>query len=505
MKIFRREQRSLFGEILDWMLTPLLLLWPISLALTWLVAQGIAGKPFDRALEYNVQALAQLIVTDHRRTQINLPLPARDILRADDSDLIYFQVLGARGELLSGEKDFPRPPEDEKPQPGDVKWRDDEMRGQDVRVAYQWVPLDLPGNPVALALIQVAETREKRSVLATEIIKGVMLPQFVILPLAVLLVWLALARGIKPLHQLEERIRRRSPDDLSPLDDKAVPLEVAPLVSSVNDLLTRLKDSMATQKRFLADAAHQLKTPLAGLRMQADLAQREGTSTDELKRSLQQIGRASIRATHTVNQLLALARSEGSGAQMAIFPCDLARLTMEVIQDSLHRALDKRIDLGYDGAEPGSNGIALDGNPTLLKELIRNLVDNAINYTPSTQDQPGVITARVFAENETGSVVLQVEDSGPGIGESERDLVFQPFYRTLGTDADGTGLGLAIVQEIARRHGADVRLGDTHPDRHPPGARFTVRFEARKDSGLAQAVDMASRSSPPTPSLGPLL
>ena len=132
-------------------------------------------------------------------------------------------------------------------------------------------------------------------------------------------------------------------------------------------------------------------------------------------------------------------------------------------------------------------------------------MDNAINYTPSTQDQPGVITARVFAENETGSVVLQVEDSGPGIGESERDLVFQPFYRTLGTDADGTGLGLAIVQEIARRHGADVRLGDTHPDRHPPGARFTVRFEARKDSGLAQAVDMASRSSPPTPSLGPLL
>ena len=354
-------------------------------------------------------------------------------------------------------------------------------------------------------MIQVAETREKRSVLATEIIKGVMLPQFVILPLAVLLVWLALARGIKPLHQLEERIRRRSPDDLSPLDDKAVPLEVAPLVSSVNDLLTRLKDSMATEKRFLADAAHQLKTPLAGLRMQADLAQREGTSTDELKRSLQQIGRASIRATHTVNQLLALARAEGSGAQMAIFPCDLARLTMEVIQDSLHRALDKRIDLGYDGAEPGSNGIALDGNPTLLKELIRNLVDNAINYTPSTQDQPGVITARVFAENETGSVVLQVEDSGPGIGESERDLVFQPFYRTLGTDADGTGLGLAIVQEIARRHGADVRLGDTHPDRHPPGARFTVRFEARKDSGLAQAVDMASRSSPPTPSLGPLL
>jgi signal transduction histidine kinase len=168
--------------------------------------------------------------------------------------------------------------------------------------------------------VQVAETREKRSVLATEIIKGVMLPQFVILPLAVLLVWLALVRGIKPLSQLEERIRARKPDDLSPLDDKTVPLEVAPLVSSVNDLLTRLKDSIATQKRFLADAAHQLKTPLAGLRMQADLAQREGFNADELKQSLKQIGRSSIRATHTVNQLLALARAESGGQTLARQP-----------------------------------------------------------------------------------------------------------------------------------------------------------------------------------------
>ena len=157
----------------------------------------------------------------------------------------------------------------------------------EVRVAYIWVKLHLPGAQPAL--VQVAETLEKRSVLATEIIKGVMLPQFVILPLAVLLVWLALVRGIKPLNQLEERIRARKPDDLSPLDEKAVPLEVAPLVSSVNDLLMRLKDSIATQKRFLADAAHQLKTPLAGLRMQADLAQREGRSAEELKQSLSRL------------------------------------------------------------------------------------------------------------------------------------------------------------------------------------------------------------------------
>ncbi|NCU64333.1 sensor histidine kinase [Acidovorax sp. 210-6] len=479
MKLFQREQRSLFGEILDWMLTPLLLLWPVGLALTWLVAQGIANKPFDRALIYNAHALAQLVTVQRGRPQFNLPQSASEILRADDSDSVYYQVLGPRGEWLSGERDLPPPPEEETPQPGDVRLRDAELRGVDIRVAYIWVRVPVEGNP--LALVQVAETREKRSVLATEIIKGVMVPQFVLLPLAVLLVWLALARGIKPLNQLEERIRARSPDDLSPLDHKTVPLEVAPLVDSVNDLLTRLNDSLATQKRFLADAAHQLKTPLAGLRMQADLAQREGTNTDELKQSLKQIGRSSIRATHTVNQLLALARAEASGAQMTQQRCDLARLTMDVVRDSVPRAMDKRIDLGYDGAEPGAPGVWLDGNPTLLKELVRNLVDNAINYTPSSDDRPGVVTVRVLADTFGRVLLLQVEDTGPGVPASERELIFQPFYRALGSEADGSGLGLPIVQEIARQHQAEISVEDARPGQTPPGARFTVRFPARDD------------------------
>jgi two-component system sensor histidine kinase TctE len=479
MKIFQREQRSLFGEILDWMLTPLLLLWPISLALTWLVAQSIAGKPFDRALEYNVQALAQLVTAQGQRAVFNLPQPAREILRADDSDLVYYQVLGLHGELLGGERDVPAPPEDERLLLSQVQLRDDEMRGLDVRVAYIWVKLDVAeGRPV---LVQVAETREKRSVLATEIIKGVMLPQLVILPLAVLLVWLALVRGIKPLSQLEERIRERKPDDLSPLDDKVVPLEVAPLVSSVNDLLRRLKDSIATQKRFLADAAHQLKTPLAGLRMQADLAQREQFNAEELKQSLKQIGRSSMRATHTVNQLLALARAETSGKSLVRQSCNLAGLMMEVIQEALPRAMDKHIDLGYDGAEPGAAGAQLQGNPTLLKEMIRNLLDNAINYTPSTPDHPGVITGRVLADPFGHVLLLQVEDNGPGIPEAERELVFQPFYRALGTNVDGSGLGLPIVQEIAQQHQAEIVLEDAHPGQVPPGTRVTVRFTLRAE------------------------
>ncbi len=480
MSIFDREQRSLFGEILDWMLTPLLLLWPISLVLTWLVAQNIAGKPFDRALEYNVAALAQLVTVSNNRVQFNLPLPAREVLRADDADTVYYQVLGVRGEHLSGERDLPLPPDDEKMTPGEIRIRAAEVHGADVKIAYTWVTLPLAGTrPV---LIQVAETLEKRSVLATEIVKGVMLPQFVILPMAVLLVWLALVQAIKPLNRLEERIRARKPDDLSPIDAKSVPLEVAPLVYSVNDLLLRLKDSIATQKRFLADAAHQLKTPLAGLRMQADLAQRADADADALKESLRHIGRASIRATHTVNQLLALARAESSGSAMARTSCDLAELTMSVVRDCVPHALEKRIDLGYEGEQPGAEGGQLQGNVTLLKELVRNLVDNAINYTPSSDEKPGVITVRVLLDRFGKTLVLQVEDSGPGVPLAERELIFQPFYRALGTQADGSGLGLPIVMEIAHKHNATVSMEDTRPGHISPGARFNVLFFAERDT-----------------------
>ena len=478
MKLFQRNQRSLFGEILDWMLTPLLLLWPVSLALTWLVAQNLANKPFDRALVYNVQALAQFIqVGPRQRARFSLPQPASELLRADDSDNVYYQVLGAHGEFLAGERELPAPPA---PSPteddaalDEPHLRDAEFRGLPVRVAYLWVHIAGAPQP---ALVQVAETREKRSVLATEIIKGVMLPQFAILPLAVLLVWLALVRGIRPLSELESRIRARRPDDLSPLDDHAVPQEVAPLVGSVNDLLTRLKDSIATQKRFLADAAHQLKTPLAGLRMQAELAQREGASEDELKQSLQQIGHASVRATHTVNQLLALARAEGGSAAAAHEPCDLAQLTIEAVREAVPAALERGTDLGYEGPEPGAPHLVRLGNPLLLKEMLRNLVENALHYARTPGTGAPVVTVRLRANPPGGGLALEVEDNGPGIPPAERDLVFQPFYRALGTNVDGTGLGLPIVREIAEQHGASVSLTDAHPGQQPPGARFVVRF-----------------------------
>jgi two-component system, OmpR family, sensor histidine kinase TctE len=288
-RFFQRGQRSLFGEILDWMLIPLLLILPMSMVLIWLVAQNTAGRPFDRALEYNAHAIAKLITVSQSKTQLNLPAPAREILRADDEDQIYYQVLGVWGEYVSGERDLPQPHFEDKPALGVVNIRADEYLGRDIRVAYLWVNLqkaDEHKSGDKPVLIQVAETLEKRSLLATEIIKGVMLPQLLMLPLVVLLIWLALIRGTEPIKELEQRIRQRKSEDVSPLDMTGVPREVSPLIASVNDLLSRLQGFMTTQKRFLADAAHQLKTPLAGLRMQADLAQREGASAEDLKHSL---------------------------------------------------------------------------------------------------------------------------------------------------------------------------------------------------------------------------
>ncbi len=468
--LFQREQRSLFGEILDWMLTPLLLLWPLSLALTWFVAQSIATKPFDRALEFNLQALTQFVVTKDNRVSFNLTPQARDLLRADDSDLVYYQLLDARGELISGESDFPLPRDIETPEPGRVLLRDDIVRGDEVRVAYTW--LLRSNNGQRLVLMQVAETKGKRSTLATEIIKGVMVPQFIILPLAVLLVWLALVRGIRPLNELEQRIRARKPDDLSPIEESFIPQEVAPLVSSINDLLTRLKTSLTTQKRFLADAAHQLKTPLAGLRMQADLAQRE-TDPVEIRGSLQQIARSSTRATHTVNQLLSLARAETTSRVLPNARIDLARLVKGVVRDSVPRALEHGIDLGYEGPDAVPDHCLIDGNPTLLQEMVRNLVDNAINYS----GRGGVVTVRVLLDRFSGVQILQVEDNGPGIPENERDLVLQPFYRALGTNVDGSGLGLAIVHEIAQQHGATVFMDDAHPEQSNRGLLASIRFQ----------------------------
>lgn len=480
-----REQRSLFGEILDWMLAPLLLLWPMSVALTWLVAQNIANRPYDRELGELVRAVARQVplaapadAKARAAMKRDLDHVATSLLRPDDNDSLFFQVLGRRGELVAGDGDLPVPQE---PPVMEVRFRDDVIRDEPVRVAYLWLPVD-GANDESAPLVQLAETLDKRSRLATEIIKGVILPQFVILPLAVLLVWMALARGIRPLAELQQRIRQRESTDLSPIEERHVPEEVAPLVGAINDLLTRLDQSIATQRHFLADAAHQLKTPLAGLRTQAELAEREIDSGHgdprSMKHSLQQIALSSQRAAHMVNQLLAMARAEDKEQALRRSEVDLAAITMETVRDFVPKAMETRIDLGYEGPEGDAAAVPalLWGQPVLIRELVRNLVDNALKYTPPG----GTVTARVTPDPFGQVVVLQVEDTGPGIPPGEREQIFQPFYRTLGTNVDGSGLGLAIVAEIATAHDAEISVTDAHPrsgpGSPPPGALFTVRF-----------------------------
>ncbi len=480
-----REPTSLFGEILDWMLAPLLLLWPMSIFLTYLVAQNIAHRPYDREMGEVARAIARQVNVraDGKdgalRASVKLPEMAVEFLRADDIDRASYQVLGPRGELVSGDAELPVP-EDIRFPAGEVRFRDETVRGDALRVAYMWLPL--PGQDDSRgSLVQLAQTLEKRSVLANEIIKGVILPQFVILPLAVVLVWLALVRGIRPLNELQGRIRRRDSSDLSPIEEHDVPDEVSPLVRAINDLLARLDQSMSAQKHFLADAAHQLKTPLAGLRMQAELAAREVDAgvvdANSFKRSLEQISLSSQRAAHMVNQLLSMARAEDREQALRKTEFDLAEVVMEAVRDFVPKAMDKRIDLGYEGPDaPGS--VMLRGQPVLMREMVRNLVDNALQYTPPH----GTVTARVMSDPFGQVVVLQVEDTGPGIPEAERDLVFQPFYRALGTNVDGSGLGLAIVREVAQQHGAEVTVSDAHDrmatrhDGQGPGALITVRI-----------------------------
>jgi two-component system sensor histidine kinase TctE len=236
--------------------------------------------------------------------------------------------------------------------------------------------------------VQVAETLEKRAQLANEIIKGVILPQFIILPVILALVWFALSRGLSPLAQLQERIRARPPDDLSPIDSRQVPEEISPLVGSLNDMLARLAHTIDAQKRFIADAAHQMKTPLAGMRMQSELALRQ-VDPDEIHRSLEQLAKSSESATRLVNQLLALARAENQPhAGLALEPLDLAALARDVVQDWVQASFAHEIDLGYEDPDPP---VEIAGSAMMLRELLSNLIDNALRYTPAG----GSVTVRV--------------------------------------------------------------------------------------------------------------
>lgn len=451
------ETLSLFGEILDWMLAPLLLLWPISIVATNHVANQIADLPYDRQLGDIVVTIVRQIDIKTAGVRINLPPATRDLLRADEADKIYFQILGARGELLSGDSEIPAISNAADEHDRELHYRDAAIRGQDVRVAYQWIPA---GD--SRLLIQVAETRHKREQLTSRIITGVLLPQFAIIPLAVVLVWLGLTRGLAPLNRLQARIRRRRPDDLSPIQLRTVPDELRPVIAAFNDMMARLEDNLEAQHRFIAAAAHQLKTPLTGLKTQIELALQERDCL-QLHDYLQRIAGGVDRASHLTYQLLQLARAEAShDSEERREPVDLDVLAREVAADCVPRALARHIDLGFESA---GQPVMVEGVPLLLREMIDNLVDNAIKYT----HHGGHVTVRLQMPPHH---VLEVEDNGIGIAEEDRQRIFDRFYRALETPAEGSGLGLAIVREIAELHRVRIQVLD-----RPEGAGTLIRLE----------------------------
>ncbi len=442
---------SLFGEILDWMLAPLLFLWPISIIVTHNVADNIANQPYDLALADSVRALARLVSVQEGEVVVHFPAPPRALFRADQDDAVYFQVADDKGVIVTGDAEILPAPMPPSLLGEEVLFRDELIHGEDVRVAYRFLRPE-PSMPDLLVQVQVAETRNKRTDLASRVVTGVLLPQFAIIPLAVILVWVGLSRGIAPLNRLQSLIRRRRPTDLSPVAPASVPEEVRPLIVAFNDMMTRLEENLQAQQRFIADAAHQMRTPLTGLKMQTDLAMHE-TDPEQLRESLARIAESTDRAAHLINQLLSLARAEASFEKLyTVEPISLDAVVREVALELYPRAQGKQIDLGV---EAGETELMIEGNPVLLREMVKNLIDNAVKYTP----RGGRVTARTrFA----GSPILEVEDTGPGIPDADRERVFERFYRVLGSGVDGSGLGLPIVREIAELHRATVTL-DANP------------------------------------------
>ena len=471
------EQRSLFGEILDWMFAPLMLLWPLSVAITFVVARSLTDAPFDRTLVDRVEVLRERIATSESDSRAQLlPLLER-LARAQHGSTLRIQVAGPEGRIIAGDHGLARPGLYDFPAPERIRLRTVVDNGVELRVAYTWAsPSDLTED--GLLLIQVADNFDNRDQLASEIIRGVLFPQFMILPLSLLLVWFGLSRGLAPMKLLQCKIQQRRPDDLSPIDPKEAPEELTPLVVAFNDLLARQAQMLQAQQRFIADAAHQLKTPLAGLRTQSELAMRE-TNADELRRTLEHIASSAERSAHTVNQLLALARTANLRHAVAMDELDLAPLVRTVITDYYSVALEKSIDLGFESDDLPA---PITGHPVLLREMIGNLIDNAIRYTPAG----GIVTARV--QTTLAELVLEIEDDGIGIAPADRDLVFNRFFRVLGVGADGSGLGLSIVRETVVQHGATLAISDglmwpTHRGAGT-GSRLTVRFPKFNDDGL---------------------
>ncbi|MDD5057106.1 MAG: ATP-binding protein [Sideroxydans sp.] len=450
--------RSLRSYLMQRLLISLYLLWLVSTVVGYFATINYANQPYDLVLLQRANAVADLLKlgSGHEQLDVIPLLPDGSDLGMPDS--VVYTVTDGEGRKLAGNGNTLRPLSYRRGRTGPL-FSNGEREGQKTRM----VSLTFNSNGKTLQL-HVSETTQQRQALIRGILANIVIPQLLLTLIALAVVWYGLKQGLRPLERLRREVVNRKRDDLSQLDGSKAPAEVRPLIDAVNDLLERLKQVMAAQQRFVADAAHQLRTPFAGLKTQSELALRE-TDPQRKQQSLNYILTSTRHGIRLVNQLLALARNEPGGQSTESFVAlNLNQLAQECTVNWVPIALEKNIDLGYEGA---SVAALVRGDAGSLTEMLNNLIDNAIRYTPES----GHITVSVKVA--LSCIELSVEDNGPGIDPQHRERVFERFYRILGSGQSGSGLGLSIVAEVAKRHNAELLL-DAGKD--GVGTRISVRF-----------------------------
>jgi two-component system sensor histidine kinase TctE len=452
----KTAQPTLRSKLLRWLLVPLSVVLVIDVVGSYIAVRAVVENIYDGELAEIARELVLHVKAEGAQTGFDLSSDAERTLLLDEFDKVYYSVHGAQGEPIAGRADLPYLP----PQQGPLGFADASYAGAPIRIAA--LSRTVGSSTVT---IEVAETMVKRRMLAQKLLLGVALPQIGLILLAGLIVWLGVARGLAPLEHLRRAVQARSHLDMSTIHADDVPGEVHPLVVAVNDLMARLGGVLDFQARFIADTAHQLRTPVAGLKAHIEVALREKT-LNETRASLAHLYTSAERLARLVGQLLSLARNEPHSARTENFTAvDFNKLTFDATTEWVTHAYKKKIDLGFEGAD---QEVMVHGDATRLTELINNLVDNAIRYTPPG----GRVTVHVRPEP---NPQLVVSDDGPRIPVEERQRVFERFHRLLGTHAEGSGLGLAIVRDIASLHEAQIDLKD---DVDGVGNTFIVTFPA---------------------------
>ena len=434
MREFRAARESIRRRLLVFLIPSLLILVVGTAFVTYWVASQSANSAYDRALLDPLIHLAENTKYDASEGTLALSTEAQHALLYDQSDKLFFQIRAPDGKVIAGIEDLAAPAA---AAPLQSLFYDSTYRGAPIRVAA----MQLENGFV----VQVVETLNKRHRLVRDILVTVLAPTLVIALVSVGLAWLGVARGLAPLERVRNELLQRPPHDLRPLNDEAVPEEVAPAVAALNRLLERARAATEMQRRFLANAAHQLRTPLAGLQIHLELLMRRDLARD-VRDEVETIHSATARASRLAQQLLALAKAESAATDLQLQPLDVKDIA-EAAAEWIPRAVERGIDLGFALSSAQTRGDAI-----LLRELLNNLIDNALRYTPTG----GVVTVR--SGEDGGAPFLCVEDTGPGIAEAARNRVFERFYRVDGSPGDGSGLGLAIVKEVADRHGASLRV-----------------------------------------------